>query len=456
MLCLSACSTDAPTETTESIPMEFDGSVLYQEACAKLSSVTDLVMEYELNERRTVGNDTHTRQIIGTDSYCAIGTDAMECVISQSLTYGTYQTDYTEYFSNGTAYAHVNDSVFSCPMDAESFLSRQIPVLLLDSNLYSSIHAVSDANGFLLTFADATVPESWAVPFGPVQQLYSQGNAILDPNGMIQRFSYVIEYLYGGVQYRFEIDTKLTTADRLDLSAIRPSIPQSPVPLTDLDAPKYLLRSVGDLFAAGSISAEITQMLVSEVYTLTQKQQSTLQLSGSGDQLSAFWDTSLTVTDYRGNPATKTQTDRYQDGRLTRIVNGEIQSEQKQPAEEIRIRWENQILNSFFALDYLADADITDDGSTFTLKLTGNEAFCDAVAASVRSVIPNDLDSIADSFETGIAAGFMTIDKTTGLPVSMGMEFSRTHMISGVSYPLSFSLTQHLKLSDAGTPDSLN
>ena len=123
--------------------------------------------------------------------------------------------------------------------------------------------------------------------------------------------------------------------------------------------------------------------------------------------------------------------------------------------EEIRIRWEDQILNGFFALDYLADAHITDNGSTFTLHLAGNEAFCDAVSGSFRSVIPNDLDAIADSFETDKAGGFLTVDKASGLPVAMGMEFSRTHIIGGVSYPLSFTLTQQLKLSDSSTQDAL-
>lgn len=435
--------------------MELDGRMLYQEACAKLSSVANLVIEYELSESRTVGSDTYTKQIMGTDSYCAIGTEAMECVVSQSLTYGTFQTDYTEFFSGGTAYAHVNGSDFSCPMDAEAFLSRQIPALLLDSNLYDNIHASFDENGCLLTFTGATAAESWAVPFEDMQQLSVNGTAAVDANGMIRQFTYGIEYLYEGVTYHFGINAKITTADRLDLSAIHPSDPESPVQLTDLDVPKHLLQAVGDLFTAQSISAEINQTLVSQVYTLTQNQQSALHLCGSGDQLSARWDTSLTVTDYRGDPVTKTQTDHFENGMLKRTVNGEIQTERAQAAEEIRIRWENQILNSFFALHYLADADITDDGSTFTLKLTGNEAFCDAVAASFRSVIPNDLDSIADSFETGIAGGYMTIDKATALPISMGMEFQRTHMISGVSYPLSFSLTQHLKLSDGSTQDAL-
>lgn len=455
LMTLCACNTDAPTESTADTTPPPTAEAIYDAACVRLNAAANRIISYEFFEQRTVGDDTYTEKITGTDSYSGIGTAHMQSVIFQTLQYGTYQTDYTESFTDGTAYCCVNGSTFTSTMDASTYLSRQVPAIVIDPALYGSITMQENEDSILLKFTQPTALEAWASSFEQAELSSAYATALLDADGNLSQFHYEATFSCGSTAYQLSIDTKVTVPQQLDLSAALPEHSAAPVALSYLDAPKSLLQAVGDLFTAKSISAQITQDLDSKVYTLTQNQQSTLHLHSGDDTMSASWDTALTITDYRGDPATKTQTDRYENGTLTRTVDGAVQSTESQTAEQIRLKWENQILNSFFALNYLTNASATDAGGMLMLSFTGNEAFCKAVSASFRSVIPNDLDTIAASFATDAAGGYLTIDKATGLPVAMGMEFRRTHTIDGISYPLSFSLMQTLKLSDASTLEAL-
>lgn len=454
ILMLTACSTDAPVESTGGTTPSLCAAALYDAACAKLRDASNLILSYDCRQQRTVGEDTYTEAVTGTDSYCGIGTEHMNAIVRQSLSYGAYQTEYAESFIENTAYSSVNGSCFSSEMDENTFRARQLPAVLLDSTLYGSITAQANGETVLLTFSDASAVEAWAHENAALVD--ATATALLDENGCLLEYSYEASFTSGSVPYQLSVHCTLTMPQHLDLSAAHPPYTDAPAKIDDLDAPKLLLKAVGDLFTARSISAEITQHLSSGVYSLTQNQQSSLHLVDGGDQLTALRNTTLTATDYRGDPVTTVQSDRYENGTLTRTVGGTVQHQQAQTPQQIRIEWENQILNAFFALDFLANATITDAGNSLTVRLYGNEAFCDAVSASFGSVLPNDLDAIADSYDTSAAGGYLSVQKDTGIPVSMGMEFERTHIIDGVSYPLSYALTQELKLSDAGTADAIS
>lgn len=455
MLVLSACNIGGTAESTAATTPPVSPETMYDAACAKLNAAPDRIISYERLEQRTVGDDTYTEKVTGSDSYSGIGTDRMQSAVFQTLQYGTYQTDYVESFTDNTGYCSVNGSFFSSSMDADTFLSRQLPSVLIDRALYSTVTEQKNGENTLLRFTQPSALEAWAVPYGEATLISAFATALLDADGNLLQYHYEASYSCGSTACQLTVSSQLTLPQQLDLSAALPEYPETVINLASLDAPKVLLQAVGDLFTAQSISANITQTLDSKVYTLTQNQQSSLHLHSGDDGMTAHWDTTLVMTDYRGDPATKTQTDRYENGVLTRIVDGEVQSSEEQTAEQIRLRWENQILNSFFALNYLTNATVTEEDTALVLNFAGNDAFCAAVSASFRSVIPNDLDTIAASFETDAAGGSLTIDKATGLPVAMGMEFRRTHVIDGISYPLSFSLTQTLKLSDSSTWDLL-
>lgn len=448
---LTACLSNTPSESTIATTADTAPSIspeqIYDDACAKLSSAANLIVSYHLQETRTIREDTYSKEITGIDSYCNIGTDKMDSVIDQTLKYGPYQVAYTELYSNGTACATVNGSSFSCFMDSKAFLSRQIPHQLLDKNLYTNITIHPEEETFLLTFTDATAPEHWAISAQNIQLRSATGSALIDSSGNIMRYSYQLSYTCNEVVYELVFDTTLTASDHLDLSATRPDYPQSATPLSNLDVPKFLLQAVGDLFTSNSISAEIEQTLSSKVYSLTRTQQSQLHLHGSGDDLRALMKTQQTLTDYRADCVASTQIDYYDNGTFTHIWNDDAPVKREATPEDIRIKWENTILNAFVALTYLSDANLTDNGSVRTLEFRGNDAFCDAVTASFQSVLPNDLDAIADSFETVTAGGYLRVDRNTGLPVEMGMNFERHHGIFGATYPLSYALNQSLTLS---------
>lgn len=456
LVCLGGCAGSGDGSDTETTLEEPTVAETYEAACEKLRQADNLILSYTYSEARTVGEETFTREITGTDSLCNIGTDAMEALVQQHLTYGTFGADYTELYHAGTAYALVHGSAFSAPMTADSFIARQLPCVVLTGELYGEIAVAETEETKILTFLQPTAPESWAVPSSDVTILSAQGSATMDRNGNLITYTYQLSYVRSDITHQITLEMDISAPKSLDLTATHPGYPETSVALSCLDAPKMTLQAAGDIFAARSISAEETQTVNSGALNSLRTYVSSYHITGQGSELTALATRQNTLNDYHlGTTTTTTQTDRYQNGIFSRTTNDAAPVENAETPENIRIRWENPLLNCLFSLNYLSEAVLTETEDAYTLTFTGNEAYCAAIASSLSSILGSDLDSLADSHTTPGAGGYLTVSKITGLPTAMGMHFQRVHVLYGTSYQLSYQLDQKLLLASPETAASI-
>ena len=64
---------------------------------------------------------------------------------------------------------------------------------------------------------------------------------------------------------------------------------------------------------------------------------------------------------------------------------------------------------------------------------------------------PNLLNSLASAYRTDVAGGYIGIDIATGIPTSVGVEYTGIHTIEGAEYALTYKLNRNFLVGDAST-----
>lgn len=450
--CHAAADPTIDTSIAETTP-PITAQKLYSTALQELEKADDLILTYQYVQNRIIGSDTFSTELSGSSTYTGLS-QQLQAVVSQSITFGTYGVQYTELFGDGMAYVTANDCNFASEMTSEAFLARQLPSVLLDAALYQNMTAESNESGTVISFSGSTLLESWERTGDDISLISASGTATLDEKGHLIGYTYTASYCCGATNYKTEVSTQISTPKNYDISQVHPGYPETYVTISCLDAPKLLLRSVGDIFAAGSFTSEVNQQVSSAALDLIRTDHNIFTLSGTGKQMVASADYQVTLSDYRGATTTTTQSDHFENGVFTRISNGSAPVDTEETPENVRIRWENNILNGLFALTYLDGAELTETDEFYILNFTGNSAYRSAISSSLNTIFSSDLDSLASSYTDTLASGYLTINKQTGLPTALGMAFARTHVLYDVSYPLTYQLDQKLCLSNVEYEDT--
>lgn len=452
LLCLVGCGKEdsSPTiptagTTAPTVPATepTDYRALYQSGAAQIQSASDLVVTYTYQLNTIVGGETYLESRSGTASYLGRTTENMEALVSENLTYGGYSTTYIESYISGSAYVRVNNCSFACHITDEEFLSQQIPAVLLDQALYSDVH-IEDGS---MTFRGAEAAESWLSLDENATLVTATGNATLDATGKPIASSYHAEYTLGTTRYTLDVSVSIQLISS-ELSTKQPVYGENCPTISDLHIPRYVLRTVGSVYAAQAVSASSSDTLYSQAYAVIRNQNSTYDMFGSDESFLAKLSSQVGITDYIGNTNNNSQTAIYQNGLYSSSVNGgESTSDSSITAQQVRTSCEDSILSALLKLDSIASAELTDTGDFLCIRFKGNDAFAQEICNSIYRLFTVDLDSFAQSHTTEAAGGYLTINKHTGLPTAMGMNVSRNHIIDKVSYQLTYQLDQSLTLS---------
>lgn len=450
---LCACNSAPEVETTAATAasteaVQIDPVQLYEQACAALDSHANLVIAFDSACQRTVGGEIYTEETTGTASYTGLGSESMEALVNEDIRFGTYQTQYIQSYLSGCGYCRANNCNFVCTMTAEDFLADQLPAQLLSAALYGTITAESDGTGTVLTFTDPLALESWIDAPEAAQLITAYGTVTLDADGCITAADYHAEYTVSIASYTLELSMTVETPSVLALSASQPVYPEDCPHINDLSIPRLLMQVVGDVYTAQSMTVSYTDWLYSEAFVVTREQSGSYDTYGADSDFTCGITTQVALTNYSGVTTTNSQSVSYRNGVYSYTTNGsEPEEADNITAEQVRTSCEDSVLASLFELAHIADAVLTDSGDFLCIQFTGNETYTEELFDSIYSLFSLDLDSLAQSFTTDSAGGYVVINKYTMLPTSMGMSAGRTHVIDDVSYQLTYQLDQSLELS---------
>ena len=112
----------------------------------------------------------------------------------------------------------------------------------------------------------------------------------------------------------------------------------------------------------------------------------------------------------------------------------------------MRTYCEDTVLSALLSIDYLAAAQLIDEGDVYKLQLSGTEAMAEDLCDTIFAILDMNLDLTADSYTTNNIGGYLILDKATGLPMEAGIYLTRTHIIGGAPYTMTYELTETLSL----------
>ena len=432
---------------TETVPL--DVQKYYEDAVSYLQTAKDLILNYSVIRTRTLGGETYTEKITGTASFQDLGSEAFLALVEEKLTYGTVSGSYLEYYDGG-AFVQMSGCTFTNAMSPEAFQSRHLPALLLNAGLYGNAMGVAEEDRVVLYFRQPGAPEAWAGIPKDAKQFDAQGSITVSPEGALLGAQYSAGYTWGETVYDLQVQMELTVPQSLDLREKLPQMPETCVPLANLDVPKLLMRASGDIYTAKAVTAQTEETIFSAAVPMTHNRKTVVNTFGAGDSLAARLEYVTRITDYRDQITETVQTVSFMRGLYTMVTdNQETEIRKDITPAQMRTACKQDLLGGLMALVYIADVQVTETEDTLVLEFQCNDYFTSALTVSLDQILKMDLDANADSYTTNVASGYLELDKTSGLPVGMGMEFSRTHVFGSVPYELSYRMDQVLTLSSA-------
>lgn len=457
LICISlvtaffGCAKDTDTTKPNTTPTQpLMAAQEYEKARAVVEAEQNRILVYTATETRQVGSSSYTHTTRGKASFCGVGQDSMVAVVEESLQNGTYESSYSETYCRGKAYVQINESGFSAELTPGEFVDRQMPVALLDSSCYEQVTAAEEDGMTRIYFRQSIAPESWALPHGDAQLVDAEGEALLDETGALVQTTYRGSYLVDRTRYIYDVTVQVTVPKQLDLGAIHTEHFENFPELTDIQAPKLLLKAVGDIFSMQTMTGTATESIYSEAMSVSRVQVSSYALLRTGEQMSAKADYEITVTDYRGEATVTTQLDAYEAGVFTTSVNGaEPVMKPDMTERQMHQYMEDAVLSAVLAPKYLQDARIEESDTQYRLVMQGNEGLVEGLMGGISSFLDADLDEQAESSKTTASDGYLTIDKQTGLPVAMGLQLIRQHTMQSVPYKLTYQLDQQISLLES-------
>lgn len=438
---LTGCA-EKPVETTPSEPI-MQADAFYSAGKSAVEAAKNLILEYTVQETRKIGDNTLTKHIAGKASYEAYGQADMTAWVEEKLDFGYYQCSYQEVYYGEKAYASVNDSSFWANQDPDAYISRQLPPVLLTPKKYRTI-VYGEEPGTVL-FSNPKGMEAWV---GKGRLLEASGKAVLTEEGQLQMSSYTVRYQKGAAEYTLDVTVQVMTPEQLDLSSVRQQEQSGPW-LADLDAPRYLVQVVADVYAAQRISCELAETITSEAVSLTYERTGEVLVQGRENMLQAqVWNASK-LSNNRGAITENTQLEQFENDVYTVSVDGsEPARNGSVTATAMRQYCEDTVLSGLLAVKYLRVASVEKEGNLLHLKLGCDENFRKIMTQHLKDALQVDLDAVAQNMENHSSGGYVTIDTDTGLPVQMGMFLEKSHTIGGISYRLDYRLEEKLVFTE--------
>ena len=461
-LALAGCNQDSseettqPTEVTTEPTVAVDYYALYNQAAADISQRQDLVLDIRYSETRTVDGVAFRKAGSGTAVYSGIGTDHMEALITEDLTFGSYEAEYIQSYFGGKAYTQASGTSFVSSMSPEEFLAYQIPSVLIDSSLYSSVTWEGEAGSRITYhFSGCTGFEAWANISPDAQLTDVSGYAILDDTGILRESGYQLSYALGDVQCQLTVKAIISFVSQHS-QAQQPQYPENCPQLEAYLAPRLILQTVGSVYSAENLSGTLTETVYCEAGAVARTQQAQIDSWGTGKDFMAQVGYTVSLTNYAGTPTVNTKVETFRDGNYAyRINGGDPIPEQGITDKQMRQYCEDTMLSALLTPAFITGATAVDTGEFYVIQFTCKDELSNSIFEDILKLLNLDLDNFAQSYTTETGTAYLSISKRTGLPVTLGRSFTRTHVIDGVSYRTVYQVDSSITLPSSTAYDTI-
>ena len=457
LLSMAGCAQTPPAETsaptvapttvateppTTAAPTEPPAAPLYSQAKLPFAEAPSLTVEIVEDRTTAIADEEYKLTSRQQISY----KDGLQIARTEELEMGVASDKFEEFYTDGMLYVTVYDEFNFCgAMDLEDYSAQLIPAVLLDETLYGQVTASQEGENTKLLFREPAGPEAWALPEG-AEFITAEGAALLDASGALLENSYRIEYTYGGSRVTREI-TAIPTLEDVSFSA---PVPENYTQLDSIEGLRLYDTAILYLYASEAVTTNLTEMIVSQAAGCLYGIQEAVDYWGDSSSYVSKVDTTVTFQQATTSESFK-QTELFRDGTYTVTADDAEPQTNSDVTVSLMMDYCQEFLGeNIVALDYIENITLEEIGDVCYLELDFTEEYGDFLCDYTCSLLFNDenlLTDLATAEEVTACSGYMGLDRYTGLPVSVGMEYNVNHTIDGMPYSLLLQADQSFYLT---------
>lgn len=437
------------------IPLE-EPLTIYRNAIGGLNRENGAV-SVEKAYKTVTGNGVFTeisQQQIQYQDYSSV---QFSTAMSETLSIDAHTTNISEIYADGMVYATVNGSKFQGQIDADEYRRRLVPVVLLDANLYDSIRGFDDGSEYLLLFDQPKSVERWAEES---DSLFAgaTGSMRIRHDGTILESLYCVTYIRDDCTVHYTVSAKPATAEN---QVAVPEDKANYVPIAYLDGPRMLERATGYLMQAKTVSAAYEERIYCQAFGDERTRNISLHSAASGNW-SAMVDTKteLRNTGRTGDVVTHLHEELFTNGVYTiRADGGEITENTQIDPLTMQTYCQNQLISTIMLPENILNATCNVADDRLRIEFAANEEFANIISTNACQLLyqkPEVMKEIAEESRTDLLSCYLELDKTTGLPLSSGIEYKGSYWMEGLPYILSFRATQNYEIPSSQAIDKIN
>lgn len=447
----STAQTTAPTEPGP------DNAAIYQDAAAAMSAKSDLSMTVSYTEEMTVGNETIPTSYAQQITHLGIGTDDLRVSVEETATYGAYETDITEIYVGGAAYANVYDTQFTSAMTAEEFCSRYIPVILIDAALYGSCELETVEDTTVLHFSDAAELESWLASEATTL-IDAQADVTISAEGELLSVTYTANYKRAAAEVSAAITVTYSEPAVTNISAPANT---SCTSLEYLDGPRVVEQTYGYLcsFCSLTFGSSITTYVPAANFYLGESY--SFNTYDTGSALQAKVESNIYSMDYYTGESEEYKLEEiFKNNKYTASVNGGAAESNRSVTSELMSQYVLNALTEYIPdCSFFTNAVCTDLGSLLLIEFTGSSDLAEIILDEVCYDVFMDeelLGNYATAYRTETMDYYIAVDKYLGLPTSIGLIYEGTHTIDGYEYTTIRQVSQAIYMASLDSYEAIN
>ena len=418
---------------------------VYAEAAGKLAALENAELVISYDEKMTLGEDHFQTTSKQTLTLLGLGSDAFTASSKETLFSGSLTVSAREVYQSGTIYSQLNSGYYKAEMTAEAYLDRQLPLMLVDAALYGTVER--DEAG-VFHFTDATALESWCDnPYATFES--ATATAELGEDGLPSKYTYHAIYTQGAADLDLTVTMEIKVPTTTEITA--PTEADKYLTLEQIDAPALILLAQGYLDQSGASVSTSTDVVTSQAGGFVETITTTLSAHGIDASTIGCFNTIYQFADMtEGTVDNFTRTETFQDGKLTTVVDdGDPEITEGITGYDMQDAVDNELQYLLPDNASITGYTVSVIGDTALVEYTYSDDYAKETEAYYCQTYFGDanlLQNLASASAVTENGGYMGIDLTTGMPLSLGQSFVMTHTIEGQDYIFSAASQMSVQL----------
>lgn len=406
----------------------------YEAGIAKLESADSLDLLVKSEGSMTIADEVYEDKDTYVILYQGLQGESLLAEARETWIYCGEPTEVLYTYADGTTYLELEDGKFKSPATTEDFMDLLYPIVPLDVSLYQTITVEEGEKETVYTFADPTAAESWLSV--EEEDFISAEATVTIVKENITEIAYNVSYARGigthSTNYTFQV-RELDPV--LELTA--PETTDDYMEIEDIIAPLVLRLGYVGMAGGKSKTVNANSEIVFSAGGLYLGMQDSYNLHGESVDFIFKGESDRTYVDLTGQDEDESlhYEESYFNDTYT-MQDSTMEEPQTVSGSQLAIGLMADALGATITqfavgIDMLETITMEYTAGCVVVEFTGNADAGLVIEDTLSEIVmggPDEIDSLADGYETVKLEGYMALDIYTMLPTAYGISYQGTHL----------------------------